>query len=746
MDFDDEFAGPSQWAEMYRALGFQAVPAESHTSGEQQWKRPVIKWRQYTGGLVDDQTFASWYGPQGEHVRRLNVGIITGAASGGLFVIDLDTHKGPAALNWWHGLLALENNGIEPETAVQTTGGGGKQYLFRAPPGWTPPTNKTSLGIDIRGQGGFIMAPPSMHESGTPYRWDEGREPWNVGVEDAPQWLCEAVDRLVREHGGGSPAGPSERLPGPSGVSGLHHDAFGFVDDGREEYATKLVWAALVGQWRESPIKPSEEECNALMRAQWAAYERNVKSRIREPGTPKHILLEREGRGITMFADKWKRAVEQWDTRVREAGLKEAPKRPQPPKEAETPATSKEPSGESWDEEEAPATASQDSQHLAIDIGPWSEKDEPHRDWIVPGYIMRGAVSLVSGHGASGKSTLMVAWTIALAMQRTLGDFKPTKRMKVINYNTEDNIGEQRRRYSAAFRAQGVRITDVADRIIRIGPKQIGTLFERDPKTGRIAPTPALDQMIEIAMEHEVDVILVDPLVELHNADENDNTAMRSVIAAFRAIAVVNRIGVVILHHDRKGSHDPGNPDRIRGASAISGAVRVMLTVTRMSVEEADEAGVDDKERTKHFRVDNAKSNYSGNHEPAWWKIDTYQNPNGEIVAACLPWKAPSAWDDFSMDKVVECLETIDRGMNDGSFYSAGKGKGTERWAGEVLIQTYNKPEKHAKTIIDSWMESGVLIPSTFKDAKYRSKDCVRVDIDKLNEMKNQVPRSPPET
>jgi RecA-family ATPase len=75
-------------------------------------------------------------------------------------------------------------------------------------------------------------------------------------------------------------------------------------------------------------------------------------------------------------------------------------------------------------------------------------------------------------------------------------------------------------------------------------------------------------------------LLVCDPLAELHNAEENDNTAMRAVIAAFRGLAQRLGIAVLILHHDRKGASTPGDMDRVRGASAISGAVRVMLTLT----------------------------------------------------------------------------------------------------------------------------------------------------------------------
>ena len=83
---------------------------------------------------------------------------------------------------------------------------------------------------------------------------------------------------------------------------------------------------------------------------------------------------------------------------------------------------------------------------------------------------------------------------------------------------------------------------------------------------------------------------------------------MRAVVAAFRSMAS----GWISPSCccDRKGTNAPGDMDRMRGASAITGAVRVMMTLTVMSQEEADKFGIPAEER-RHFRVDGAKSNYA---------------------------------------------------------------------------------------------------------------------------------------
>ena len=130
-----------------------------------------------TGGFhnatTDLVTIEKWWTKNPNY----NIGIATGSRSG-FFVIDLDDNTkkenakvkldGKAVFKKW-----CEDNYITPRaTIVSKTGGGGTHLLFKLPND-TEIRNKTGLMscIDIRGDGGYIVAPPSIHKSGTKYQW-----------------------------------------------------------------------------------------------------------------------------------------------------------------------------------------------------------------------------------------------------------------------------------------------------------------------------------------------------------------------------------------------------------------------------------------------------------------------------------------------------------------------------------------------------------------------------------------------
>jgi hypothetical protein len=268
-------------------------------------------------------------------------------------------------------------------------------------------------------------------------------------------------------------------------------------------------------------------------------------------------------------------------------------------------------------------------------------------------------VTLLSGQGAGGKSSFIVAFTTSMAAGVQFGKITPKHKFRSINFNVEDDRDEQRRRY-AAFLAASSHIDRAAIRnVIRVGPEGVGTLFQRDPDTGVVTPTQAMEDLKKLVIENDIDCVIFDPMAELHNAEENDNTAMRSILAAFRGFAKETNAGVMVLHHDRKGVGVAGDVDRMRGASALQGAARIVLTLTRMTEEEADALGIPQEERTSYIRIDNAKANYTKLGEAMWYRLTSQTISNGESIGACLPWTPPDRISSLTGEMKVEILRLM---------------------------------------------------------------------------------------
>ena len=262
-DFDEEFAGLSDYAKLYRELGLQVVPSVYPSKNAVNWKRPALpNWREYQKEQVSEQQFNHFF--DGLNPAKTNIGILTGDCSRRVFVVDLDLHKGGDCAVWWSCCVDMQEHAGELDTPTQVTGGGGLQMLFRAPEDWIPPTIKTSIGVDIRGAGGFAVIAPSMHESGKRYKWEEGLEPWTIEIADAPKWLCDQIDLLAQQHGGHAPSSSGgAKTASPDHMS----DGYGHLIDGREDYMAKMIWARVVDLHRDSPIMDrtlSERERDSL--------------------------------------------------------------------------------------------------------------------------------------------------------------------------------------------------------------------------------------------------------------------------------------------------------------------------------------------------------------------------------------------------------------------------------------------------------------------------------------------------
>ncbi len=184
------------WALRYLKEGWSIIPVEP------KGKKPLIDWKPYQQRLSTETELRSWL----EKWPEMNIGIVTGFISG-LTVLDLDGTDGNE--------FRLKKNIVSP--AVSLTGNG-RQVFYKWKDGIKNSVKVIASGVDVRGEGGFVVAPPSIHQSGKMYRWERfvpvripdfptelvsvtymAKEP-KVVVTKSDDWLSEALEEMKNGH------------------------------------------------------------------------------------------------------------------------------------------------------------------------------------------------------------------------------------------------------------------------------------------------------------------------------------------------------------------------------------------------------------------------------------------------------------------------------------------------------------------------------------------------------------------
>lgn len=180
-----------------------------------------------------------------------NVGIRTG---GGLAVVDVDPAHGGAA-----SVDALESaHGRLPDTMAVRTGGAGLHLYFAADGAVRNSAGALGPGVDVRGEGGYVVAPPSRHASGGRYRWAG-----TAALAPLPDWVLEA---LVRPEPVRTPLDPAHLRP--------------------QRAASAWAGAALAGELDRVASAPEGQRNHTLNRAAFALGQIVGAGRPRRGGRP----------------------------------------------------------------------------------------------------------------------------------------------------------------------------------------------------------------------------------------------------------------------------------------------------------------------------------------------------------------------------------------------------------------------------------------------------------------------------
>jgi hypothetical protein len=317
---------------LYLRRGWSVFPMKPKS------KQPAVKWEPYQHERMSEaDAIAHWT----EHPTH-GIGIVTGAISD-LVIVDVDPRNGG-------DVDAVLAKGCKTKCVVQT-GSDGRHFYFKHPGGVVRGKYKGLPGVDRQGDGRYVVAPPSIHPNGNPYRMLQGGEP---GAP--PKWLSEdhKADEKSRADEGDEASEPwvADTLANPEACEA----------GSQEATLSKLAWWA---------AKHLPEDVALAVLCRWTSG--LTIFRKHEPWTVEHV------------AEKLTRAYEK---RALEPGAAGPIQDDSEPSEAEV------------DQRATLRAAIQTSSRYCEGV---SEKD----DWIVKDFVAPGCYTEVIGVMKEGKSTLV---------------------------------------------------------------------------------------------------------------------------------------------------------------------------------------------------------------------------------------------------------------------------------------------------------------------------------------------------
>ena len=295
-------------------------------------------------------------------------------------------------------------------------------------------------------------------------------------------------------------------------------------------------------------------------------------------------------------------------------------------------------------------------------LNEWDAGDDtdppPPREWLLGNAFCRRFLSSLLGDGGVGKSAMRVAQAMALATGRALTGEFVHKRTKVLIVSLEDDAEELRRRVLAARIHHVVSAAELKDWLFLAAPNRgVGKLMMLNPK-GRVVEGALGKTLEDVIVRREIGLIILDPFVKTHSVPENLNNEMDSVAQLLSDLAAKHNVAVDFPHHVSKGTADPGNANRGRGATATVNAGRLVYTLGTMTPDEAKLLGVQEDQRRQHVRLDRAKLNIArASGLATWFRLvgvrlgnTTADYPAGDEVQTVEPWKPPETWADLPCD------------------------------------------------------------------------------------------------
>tara|TARA_R110000868_G_scaffold40447_1_gene139514 strand:- start:3047 stop:5131 length:2085 start_codon:yes stop_codon:yes gene_type:complete len=681
----------------YAAAGWPVFPCDPEN------KRPLVA-TGFKAATEDQDRIRAWW----QQFPAAMIGVPTGERSG-VWVLDVDTKNGDG----FGELADLETaNDDLPETITVRTPSGGQHYLFRHVDG-VRNRGRLTGNIDVRGDGGYVIAPGSVNSDGQFYEWvAQPPEP-----ADAPDWLLGRVMR--KDHDA-----PPRATPAPqrtinsryveaavdAELADLASTPMGNRNNALNDSAFSLGTLVGAGAMSESDARDSLQHVARGWGRDWTqcckTIENGLAAGIR---APRRIPEPSRNLGDEQLAAE--------GARIAARLLANNPRLPDAPDDL------------------IPAPIIFATPYV------WREPETlPRREWIYAQHYVRKYVSLTVAPGGVGKSSLAIAEALAMVTGRSLHNIAPTQgNLRVWYFNGEDDRDELDRRVQAVCLRFGITRDKIDGRLfIDSGREQQLVVMVEDQRKIRIA-TPVVEALIDAIKANKIDVLIVDPFVSTHAVSENDNGAIDKVTKLWAAIADETNCSIELIHHVKKTEGREISVEDARGASALLAAARVSRVINRMSEEQAKAADIPPSERYSYVSVEVGKSNMGPLSDARrWFRIESVslgnfkdiQKPT-DFVGVVAAWQWPAA-EEAALAVAPDALEAILSRIGSGPYSENATAKD---WAGHVVADVLEMDagesavKRKISRMLESWVSTGKLVVDRRNDpnANYRPRPFLTV-------------------
>jgi RecA-family ATPase len=297
--------------------------------------------------------------------------------------------------------------------------------------------------------------------------------------------------------------------------------------------------------------------------------------------------------------------------------------------------------------DEAPKGDAPKAPFILRPFEPFDAAQLPPREFLFGKHYQRRTVSGTVAPGGTGKSSLVMVESVAMATGRNLLDEEVRERARVWYHNGEDNMIELQRRLAGICQHYNIPMKELEGWFFMTSGNEVPLRVAESWNQVRLNTDHRLVKCVTEAIgDNKIDVANLDPLVTLHGVQENSPGQMDSVIRIFTRMADTQNCAIDLSHHTRKllpgAAAEDYTVDDMRGARAISDAMRAVRLLNFMSPQDAENAGLMEIERTTYFRIDRAKANYSAPSKTATWRrFVNVDLPNTDAVGVVVPWQFP---------------------------------------------------------------------------------------------------------